>query len=146
MDNKQKALCKYFMEVESYSVREAVELAQNWEDQSYNEDYMVLTDDEADQKARDYIEDSVWAFRASFILSECGLDLSGAESLEEMQGKSCEGANDFILSLIEKTCGLDSFVDSAISADGRGLFISSYDGEENEQKIDDEYYYIYRVN
>jgi len=115
-------------------------------------DYLVLTDSEADETAREYILDSLWAFNASFIIGECGLDMSGEESLKSMQEKSCEGANDFIKSLIEKTCGIDSFVDSAVSADGRGHFLSSYDGEENEVTVNEKRgeekmtFYIYRTN
>jgi hypothetical protein len=105
-------------------------------------EYLVLSDDEADQYAADAIRESVWAFRASFILEECGLDLSGEKSLEEMQGKTCEGASDFITSLIERTCGMESFIDSAIAADGRGHFLSSYDSEEGEQNG----FFIYRTN
>ena len=104
--------------------------------------YLVLTDEEADEKAKESIIDSLWAFNASFILSECGLDLSGEESLKEMQESVCEGAQDFIYSLIDKTCGIDSFVESAISADGRGHFLASYDFEENEEGN----YFIYRIN
>lgn len=109
-------------------------------------DYLVLTDAEAEEKAKEYIKDSLWAFNASFILEECGLDFSGEESLRHMQEKSCEGANDFILSLVEKTCGLEQFVEDAISADGRGHFMSSYDGEENEVEADGQTFYIYRTN
>jgi hypothetical protein len=110
-------------------------------------DYLLLTDAEADEKAQEYIKDSLWAFNASFILSECGLDRSGAESLRTMQEKSCEGANDFILSLVEKTCGLADFVSAAISADGRGHFLSFYDGEETEISIpDNDTLYLYRCN
>jgi len=108
----------------------------------FEEDYLVLTDEEANEKTKEYIKESLWAFNANFILSECGLDLSGTESLKEMQQKVCESANDFILSLIEKTCGLDKFVESAIMADGRGHFLSTYDGEEVEQGE----YFIYRLN
>jgi hypothetical protein len=105
-------------------------------------DYLVLTDSEANEKAAEYIIDSLWAFNANFILGKCGLDFSGADFLSSMQEKSCESANDFILSLVEKTCGLESFVDSAISADGRGHFLSGYDG--NEIEAGD--LYVYRVN
>ena len=63
-----------------------------------------------------------------------------------MQENSCEGANDFIESLIEKTCGMDSFIESAISADGRGHFISSYDGNEEEISVFGKYIYVYRIN
>lgn len=108
----------------------------------FEKDYLVLTDEEANEKTKEYIKESLWAFNANFILSECGLDLSGTESLKEMQQKVCESANDFILSLIEKTCGLDKFVESAIMADGRGHFLSTYDGEEVEQGE----YFIYRLN
>ena len=106
------------------------------------EEYLVLTDEEADKATADYIKDSLWAFNASFILSECGLDFSGEQSLKSMQKESCEGANDFILSLVERTCGLKSFVKSAISADGRGHFLASYDGEEVEKGE----FFIYRIN
>ena len=46
----------------------------------------------------------------------------------------------FILALIEETCRIDKFVDDAIDTDGRGHFISSYDGEE----VEAEEYFIYR--
>jgi hypothetical protein len=110
------------------------------------ENYIVLTDEEADAKTSDYIKDSLWAFNAEFILSECQLDLSGSDSLRNMQEKSCEGANDFIYSLIDRTCGIDEFIQDAIRADGRGHFINSYDGNESEETIDGETFYIYRVN
>ena len=46
----------------------------------------------------------------------------------------------FILALIEGTCRIDKFVDDAIDMDGRGPFISSYDGEE----VEAEEYFIYK--
>ncbi len=114
--------------------------------------YIVLTDEEADERAKSEIEQSLWAFNADFIIGECGLDLSGAEALRIMQEKACEDANDFIRSLIDKCTDIDSFVDSAISSDGRGHFITSYDGNENEEHIsgtDNEQestFYIYRID
>jgi hypothetical protein len=105
-------------------------------------EYLVLTDKEAEGEMIEYVRESAWAFNASFILSECGLDYSGIDSLKSMQEKSCESANDFILSLIKKTCGLESFASAAEGADGRGHFLSSYDGEELESGG----YFIYRTN
>ena len=98
-------------------------------------EYLVLTDGEADQMSQDYIEDSLWAFTADFILDTCGLDSSSnvSRSLRKMQEESCEGCNDFIRALVEGTCGIDEFVNQAVLADGRGNFLSSYDGEEDEQ-------------
>ena len=107
-------------------------------------EYLVLTDNEADERAKQEILATLWAFGAKFILDCCGLDSSESivESLQDMQGRSCECCNDFIRALIEGTCGIDIFVNLAIESDGREHLIATYDGEENEQ---DEYF-IYRVN
>ena len=98
-------------------------------------EYLVLTDGEADQMSQEYIEDSLWSFNADFILDTCELDSSSnvSRSLRKMQEESCEGCNDFIRALVEGTCGIDEFVNQAVLADGRGNFLSSYDGEEEEQ-------------
>lgn len=121
-----------------------------------SENYMVLTDEEADEKAKLYIEDSLWAFNAEFIIGECGLDFTGVDSLRKMQQDTCEGANDFIRSLIDRCTDINSFVESAIIADGRGHFMSSYDGNEKEETVngitceetgeDSTTFYIYRTN
>ena len=105
-------------------------------------DYLVLTDEEADDQCKDYIKESLWAFNADFLESETGIP---ADMFKAAQDK-CEGANDAFLQIIERSDGLDSFVESAVSADGRGHFMSSYDGEEIETQIDGQYLYIYRLN
>ena len=106
-------------------------------------EYLVLTDGEANEKAQEYIEESLWAFNADFILDTCGLDSSSnvSRSLRKMQEESCEGCNDFIRALVEGTCGIDEFTEQAILADGRGHFLSSYDSEEGEQ----DGYFIYCI-
>jgi hypothetical protein len=101
-------------------------------------EYRVLTDDEADEACAEYIKDSLWAFNADFLAGETGIDSDVFKVLSE----KCEGANDAILSLVEKTCGLDDFVKSAVSADCRGHFMNTYDGSEDEYGD----YYIYRIN
>ena len=103
--------------------------------------FLVLTDEEADAKAYEEIEESLWAFKAEFIIDMCGFS-GGEKSLTAMQRESCEDCNEFIKAMVEGTCGLDKFVNASIECDGRGHFISMYDGEETEQ---DEYF-IYRVN
>jgi len=113
-------------------------------------EYLVLTDEEADKATRDEIEGLLWAFKADFILKQTGFSdkLSSGEwtamkaALEEMQNKTCESCNEFIKGLINGTCGLDEFVKEAIKADGRGHFLSSYDGHEWQQGD----CYIYRTN
>jgi hypothetical protein len=106
-------------------------------------EYAVGTDKEADEACKEYITDAAWAFRSSFICEYCKLPQELAEALEALQEKKCEGANDAILALIEKTDGgLDRFAEEAISADGRGHFLSSYDGNENEK----DGFFIYRIS
>lgn len=107
-------------------------------------DYLVLTDEEADEKTAEYIEYSLWAFTPWFLADQTGLPVEVFEAIQD-NGK-CESNNDAILSIIEKTCGLDEFVQSAISADGRGHFIAHYDHKENEETVNGETFYIYRTN
>lgn len=108
-----------------------------------SEKYAVGTDSEADDACREYIKNTAWAFRSSFICDYCNLPQELAEALEVMQSKKCESANDSILALIKKTDeGLDGFVEEAISSDGRGHFLSPYDSEENEESG----FYIYRIS
>lgn len=103
-----------------------------------NRQYLVCTDEEADAAVTESIRESVWAFNPSFLSSMTDVPKEAFSSLVDQ----CESGNDWVLRLIEKTCGLEAFVDAAVSADGRGHFLSSYDGEENEQSG----FYIYRVN
>ena len=107
------------------------------------EQYAVGTDSEADEACFENIKESVWAFCSIFICSYCDLPQELADAIESMQKEKCESANDAILALIEKTQGgLQGFVDEAISADGRGHFLSSYDGDEIELNG----FYAYRIN
>lgn len=116
-----------------------------------NDDYYVLTDEEADEKTKEYIEESVWAFTPSFLASETKVPQEMFEALQA-NGK-CESNNDAILNCIED---IDEFTKAAISADGRGHFLSSYDGCENEETVkgyineetgdDSTTFYIYRMN
>mgnify|MGYP003387258810 CR=1 FL=1 len=105
-------------------------------------DWLVCTDEEADEAATDYIRESLWAFRPEFLAGETGLD---AEMFAFASDK-CEGANPAILRTVEATCGLESFVQSAIGADGRGHFLAGYDGNEVEETIDGVDFYLYRVS
>jgi hypothetical protein len=102
-------------------------------------DYSVLTDDEANKAVKGYIEESLCFFRPNFIASHSDIEEEVIEQLQELY----EDSNKAIRSLIKD---FDHFVDDAISADGRGHFLSSYDGEEHEVKINNNDYYIYRTN
>ncbi|NBW21381.1 MAG: hypothetical protein EBR82_76830 [Caulobacteraceae bacterium] len=107
------------------------------------EEYAVGTDEEADEACIRYVRENAWAFRPSFICEYCNLPHELEEALEIMQSKKCEEANDAILALINKANGgIDGFADVAVAADGRGHLLSSYDGNENEEKG----FFIYRIN
>lgn len=61
----------------------------------------------------------------------------------EMAGKLCESFNKAVLAMIPDK---NHFVKDAILADGRGHFLSQYDGQENEIKVNGVWYFIYRCN
>ncbi len=105
------------------------------------ENFLVLTNDEANTRCREQIEQSFWAFNTGFILSHTDLPLEAEKMIQSFQKEKCEDANDTIRALIKD---FDHFVNDAISADGRGHFISGYDGEENEAELDGEMFFIYR--
>lgn len=107
-------------------------------------DYLVCTDSEADEKAAEYIKDSLWAFNPSFLAEMTEFDEEIFQAIAD-NGK-CESNNDVIYNTIEKTCGIKDFVEAAIGADGRGHFMSSYDGNENEETVLGNTFYVYRIN
>lgn len=106
-----------------------------------SQEYAIGTDAGADKAVTENIQGSIWAFNPSFIVSMCGLPEQLEEGIKAMQEK-CESANDALLALVEKQCGLPLFVEHAVMADGRGHSLSSYDGEENEVGE----FFIYRIN
>jgi hypothetical protein len=94
------------------------------------DDWTLCTNQEADKYCYDYVIETVWAFNPSFLSGMTGIDDSAFEAIQA--NDKCEDNNEAILSMIRGTCGIEKFVDAAISADGRGNFLSSYDGEEYE--------------
>lgn len=131
---------------------EAVTVENSYND-SYNtfeiigNEYKVLTDAEADEEAKEHILNDLWAFNADFILRHTEFyntssdreDAEFIDSLQKLQSSICESANSIVKALI---CDIDEFITDAIDADGRGHFLSFYDGREHEQ---DEFF-IYRTN
>jgi hypothetical protein len=107
-----------------------------------SKEYAIGTDREADEAAQEYVKDTVWAFNASFILSECDLPRELESAIKAFQLDKCESSNDALLALVEKCTTLEDFTQSAVSADGRGHLLSPYDGNENE----DGDFFIYRLN
>ena len=103
------------------------------------EDYLVLTDEQADERCKEEIEEMVWAFSPSFLQAHTGVAADAITKIQEM----CEGANEPLTAMIKD---FDYFVEDAINCDGRGLFLAGYDHRENEVTYNGTTYYIYRRN
>lgn len=88
-------------------------------------EYAVGDDSQADDAAKEYIRSSVWAFNPDFLSNHTNLD---ADIIRIIQEANCEDANEPLLRFIDN---FNEFVADAVGTDGRGHFISSYDGEEN---------------
>lgn len=133
---KIKALADFLQ----ISIKEARELIESGS-------YEVLNDEEAEEKAAEYIKGSLWAFNADFILKHCknadSMDCyewdAAKESIEHAQAVQCESLNGLCFALIDN---INEFIQDAIQEDGRGHFISFYDGKEHEQNG----FFIYKQN
>lgn len=102
--------------------------------------YLVLTEEEAEEKAIEYIRESLWAFNAEFLAGETGLPEEVFTALQPQ----CEGANGAIAAVVEQCVdgGIEAFAQEAISADGVAHFLNTYDG--NEYQVEE--WFIYRTN
>ena len=104
------------------------------------EEWLVLTDEEADDACADYIKDNLWTFRSNFIAYWCDASEYTIQNLLALY----EDGNDVLLDLLGDN--LNDFIEDAIRGDGRGQFLSSYDGEEIEETVNGSTLYIYRLN
>lgn len=158
----EDALKKFLVQQGGYSEDEINEVVikKDWDSyyseyrfDLYGDEYLAMTDDRAYATAFHEISQELWAFDADFIMDHIKdtiqygdnpVDLGKLEAcIKLVQEKLCEGANAIIHALIDD---LEEFAEDAIAADGRGHFISSYDGEEHEVAVDGETYYIYRLS
>jgi hypothetical protein len=101
-------------------------------------EYAIATsEEEAETACAQYIEQSVWAFNASFLASH--IEALNEDDIERLRGDKCEDVNDALLKLIDD---FDYFVEDAIGCDGLGHFLATYDGEYTT--IGD--YHLFRIN
>ena len=100
------------------------------------EEYAVAAnEEEADNAAGQYIEDSICYFNPSFLAEHSDVP----EEVFEFLANKGFSNNDAYYQMIHD---IDDFVYDAIEADGRGHFLNSYDSEEYE--IGE--YFLYRIN
>ena len=104
------------------------------------EEWLVLDDGEADQQCDEQIKDTLWAFRPEFLQN---YTLAGIEAREirAIIGDRCEDANEAITALVKDA--FPELVEDAVALDGRGHFLSPYDGEEVALEND---FFAYRTN
>ena len=98
---KIEALKKFLIENGDYTDEELteIEITEGYDEniaEIENREYMVLTDEEADQAASDYINDSVWAFNSDFIIQHSNvLDYDDAsEKVVKAIQDQCESGNE----------------------------------------------------
>lgn len=109
-----------------------------------NSDYLILTNEEATEEAKQQINDFLWSLDASLIQKHLKTELS-IGAIQHVQSDMCEKCTFLLLSLIEDT---NAFYQEIISTFGRGYFIAFHDFKEhilfdfNENKR----YYIYRLS
>jgi hypothetical protein len=109
---------------------------------NHENDYLVLTDEEADKACEEAIEESLWAFNPSFLASVTDFDISIFEAIQA--NEKCEDNNKAVRQLVGNR--FSQLVKDAIKADGRGHFLSPYDGNEDEITYEGTDYYVYRIN
>jgi hypothetical protein len=96
-------------------------------------EWLVCTDEEADEKASEDILQTLWAFNTDFLLGFMPTYIS--ESMVDACKEKYEDSNDDILQLIKAGSGLEKFIQDAIASDGRGHMIDLYSGAEEEIRV-----------
>ena len=118
----------------------------NYFDEGYDfqvgeKQFKILTNKESDKACKEHLKESLWAC-SSWFLSKHTNHKIDEEVFKKLQSL-CEDSNDSIYKLIDN---FDELVEDAIGIDGRGHFLSSYDGHENYEEWNGEFFYIYRTN
>ena len=105
-------------------------------------EYLILTKKEANKEAALKIKEYLWAFNYEFISNYFKVEINKHtyNKLRELY----EDANEILLILIGNN--IKKLIQDAISYNGRGHFISYYDGQEEEVSYNGKYFYIYRLN
>lgn len=111
-----------------------------------NQRYAIGTEEQAQKAARTYVAESLWCMRSSFLSDETGLDARIFDAIAGRSGGGEEFQED-ISRIVEGLAdnGVEGFTERAIEQDGRGTFISSYDGEEFELRDGESEWYAYRI-
>ena len=103
-------------------------------------EFLVLTNEEANEEAARAIMERLWAFNADFLFDFLGVRNPVARNAhEKMMGNICESGNEIVELMIGAR--MPEFIRTVIASDGRGEFLAPYDSYEWEQ----DGFYVYRV-
>ena len=129
-------------------VTEDIEEAQRWLSST---DAMAAVDEDEIRKALNLDEDDNLDWSAEFDKSLVDWDAFIDERVEQMND-TYSSIGDLIDEGLLDSKTLKDYIDfeavaeDIVDTDGRGFAIAGYDGEENEEDVDGETYYIYRTN
>lgn len=142
MKNKIKALAQHL----GCNKSEIVQSIYNENSYEYgSQEYLVLTDDEADEALVENVKESLWAFNPDFLGSWLKCPSKAVKAIQD--NDQCESNNKVFLDWLDDVGeDIESLAEQAGREDGRGHFLSSYDGQETEETVERETYYIYRQN
>lgn len=88
------------------------------------DEYIILDEDEIKERMDQHIQKTASYFNHDFLANMTDLP---EEVFQRLIDK-----NEAVYKLIEKTCGIEEFIEECLSADGAGHFLNSYDGNEYE--------------
>ena len=106
--------------------------------------HLILSNAQAQKACKEYVKESVWAFNSNFLAQVTKLNKSLFDAIKD--NNKCEDNNETILKLVNKFSSLNKITQEAISSDGRGHFLASYDGHETEIMIGKKVFFVYKNN
>ena len=150
-----KAINQHLEQIHGYSA-DAIQAidTEDYEPESWDDcrfcvdgiDLMVLNEDERRERIRESVEESLWAYRASWLRDIGVIPHNAVEAIERMQEELCEDATPIIRALVDAEYpNFGDFVEEDTDAPGR---LASWDGEEDEQTVNGvvcQTFYVYRM-
>lgn len=109
----------------------------------YKKRFYVLTDEEADEVTEQNISETLWTFNDWFLAPY--LDIN-KYIIRRVQKETSEDCNTLFYKILDCEGKFKDFVDKAVSVDGRGTYITGYDGIEREISHKDKDFFIYRMD
>ena len=137
MSRKLNALATYLAEYEGLDDKD--EISEGYDVNVYEyggNEFLVLTDSQADKAVAERIEQDLWAFNATFLAEHLPIPQI---AIKAIQDSMYETSSEVFRELLTQS-QFDSLVEEAIMYDGRGHFLAQYDFAENEEGD----YFIYK--